>query len=171
MLVLGLGFLIVVPLLVLLASGFGTDPRAVPSMLEGQPAPAFRLQTLDGDSIALEDLQGRPVVLNFWSTWCQPCRIEHPELQRAARSWPDVQFLGVIYNDEANKSRRYLAQAGSAYPSLIDDGGRTAIAYGVAGVPETFLIGPDGVVAHKHVGPISMARLRQLLEPLRRGGR
>ncbi len=167
--VLGLGLAIVLPLVALLASGFGSNPREVPSVLEGAAAPGFHLVTLEGVEVSLDDLRGDPVVLNFWSTWCQPCRLEHPALQRAAQAWPDVRFLGVIYNDDAEKSRRYLAQAGSAYPSLVDPGGRTAIAYGVAGVPETFVIAPDGTIAHKHVGPLSPAILQQYLAPLRGG--
>lgn len=168
--VLGLGLLVIVPLVALLASGFGNDPHAVPSVLEGKPAPEFALATLDGGDVDLHAMRGRPVVLNFWSTWCQPCRLEHPALQRAAQAWPDVQFLGIVYNDEPDKASRYLAQAGSAYPSLIDPGGRTAIAYGVAGVPETFIIAPDGTIAHKHVGPLSPAVLQRYLAPLRSGG-
>lgn len=169
--VLGLGLMVIVPLVALLASGFGNDPHAVPSVLEGKPAPDFSLVTLEGEPVSLTSLRGRPVVLNFWSTWCQPCRLEHPALQRAARAWPDVAFLGVVYNDEPDKAARYLAQEGSAYPSLVDPAGRTAIAYGVAGVPETFIIAPDGTIARKHVGPLTPAVLQQDLAPLRGGSR
>jgi cytochrome c biogenesis protein CcmG/thiol:disulfide interchange protein DsbE len=168
--VLALGLVIVVPLVALLGSGFGNDPRAVPSVLVGKPAPGFTLRDLNGTPVSLEALRGRPVVLNFWSTWCQPCRLEHPLLQDAARAWPDVAFLGVVYNDEAEKCRRYLDKAGSAYPALIDPDGRVAIDYGVAGVPETFIVAPDGTIAHKHVGPLHGAQLRAYLTPLREPG-
>lgn len=153
--VLLVGLALVAVLLGILASGFGNDPRAVPSVLDSQPAPTFVLSDLDGQTWELARLRGKPVVLNFWSTWCGPCKAEHPLLQQAARMYPDVQFLGVVYADEPEACRRYLAQAGTTYDHLIDPDGRIAIEYGVAGVPETFFIDRDGVIVHKHTGPLS----------------
>lgn len=167
--VLGLGLALVVPMLVLFAASFGNDPHAVPSVLEGRAAPVFRLQDLQGRTWDLAELRGRPVVLNFWSTWCLPCRQEHGLLQEAARRWPEVQFLGVIYADEPEKCERYLATAGTSYDHLVDPGGRTSIDYGVAGVPETFFLDRDGVIVHKQVGPVSPALLSTLLPRLSEG--
>lgn len=165
--ILAAGALVVLPLLGLLGASFGRDPRAVPSMMEHAPAPTFALADLDGKTWNLADLRGKKVVLNFWSTWCQPCKLEHPLLLRAQKLWPDVQFLGVIYADDAAKIGAYLDREGKAYPHLVDPGGRVAIDYGVAGVPETFFIGEDGQVLHKQSGLVNAPLLESLLGPPR----
>ena len=153
-LVMGLG--ITGALVTVFALGFGKDPHAVPSVLETQPAPTFTLTTLDGSKeVSLASLKGKKVVLNFWSTWCLPCKAEHGLLQQAAQRWPDTQFLGVLYSDKPELAVRYLAKKGSAYPNLVDPLNRTAIDYGVAGVPETFFINEKGIIVYKHVGPLS----------------
>lgn len=164
--VLGVGALLGLALVALFAGSFGNDPRAVPSVLESKPAPTFRLVDLDGRAWSLDELRGTPVVLNFWSTWCLPCKQEHALLQDAARRWPEVRFLGVIYDDTPEKCRDYLVRAGTAYAHLIDDGGRTAIDYGVAGVPETFFISSSGTIVHKQIGPLSRTTLPPLLQRL-----
>lgn len=166
--VLGLGLLLVIPLLVLFAKSFGNDPHAIPSVLESKPAPTFRLTDLDGKTWSLDELKGRPVVINFWSTWCGPCKSEHGLLQASAQQNPDVTFLGIIYNDEPDACRRYLATAGTSYAHLVDDAGRTALDYGVGGVPETFFLGADGTVVRKHTGPLTPASMRALLAEVRR---
>lgn len=167
------GALLLVPLFVLLGVTLrrGADPRAVPSMLEDKPAQAFTLQDLDGDTWSLEALRGKPVVLNFWSTWCLPCKQEHPLLLEAARAYPDVQFLGVVFQDDADKAKAYLRMNGAAYPSLVDPNGRLAVDYGVAGVPETFFIAPDGTIARKVTGPLTPDVLMGTLDPMLRGPR
>jgi cytochrome c biogenesis protein CcmG/thiol:disulfide interchange protein DsbE len=165
---LGVGLALVAGLVALFASGFGKDPRAIPSMLEGRPATLFAVEDLDGAPVSLEALRGTPVILNFWSTWCQPCKIEHPFLQDAARAFPDVKFYGVLYGDEPQKARRFLQQQGSAYPILVDPGGRMAIDYGVTGVPETFFIDRNGVIAAKFSGPVPPDELQRLIGVLRK---
>jgi cytochrome c biogenesis protein CcmG/thiol:disulfide interchange protein DsbE len=160
-------FAITVPLLVLLAVGFRFDPHEVPSVMPGRIAPQCDLRTLDGEGVSLTDFRGKPVVINFWSTWCVPCEQEHALLQEAARFYGDrAQFLGVVYQDEEPAVRRYVARKGTAYPQMMDPGSRCSIDYGVAGVPETFFIGPDGVVAHKKTGPLSSMEIRQQIDPL-----
>jgi len=162
------GFLLTIPLVWILASGFGKDPHAIRSVLEGKAAPTFVLYDLNGEPVDLESLKGRPVVVNFWSTWCGPCKYEHPLLQQASRVHREVQFLGVIYSDDSDKVRRYLAKAGGDYPNLEDPGGTVAISYGVTGVPETFFIGRDGTIAHKEAGPVNGPILQtQISEILR----
>ena len=114
--------------------------------------------------ISLESLRGKPVVMNFWATWCVPCYQEHPALVGAARALgKDVQFLGVVYEDDEARVGAFLEKRGSAYPSLLDDGGRTAIAYGVAGVPETFFIDAAGRVVEKYVGPLDPETIARLV--------
>lgn len=167
--VLVMGLVLVVPLVALLASGFGTNPREVPSVLVDQPAPGFTLVDLEGTTWSLDELEGKPVVLNFWSTWCLPCKQEHDLLQQAARMYPEIQFLGVIYNDEPAKCRRYLQQKGTAYHHLIDPDGQVALDYGVAGVPETFVIDREGRIVHKQAGVFTARLVTDLLGPLARG--
>lgn len=162
------GLVIIVPLIAILASGFGNDPRALPSVLEGREAPTFTLTDLDGRTWSPSDLEGRPVVLNFWATWCAPCKVEHPVLLESARTHPEVQFLGIVYGDSETNARRYLASAGSAYPSLVDPDNRTAIDFGVAGVPETFFIDRRGVIVHKHSGALTPGIMREMLQEITR---
>ncbi len=165
--VLVIGAVLVVPLVWILASGFGHNPRAIPTTTIGSPAADFSLVSLDGEKVRLSELRGEPVVLNFWSTWCGPCVHEHPLLQAAATQRKDVVFLGVLYGDDADTARAYLARAGSAYPTLVDDSQRIVVDYGVAGVPETFFIDAEGVIAHKVSGGISQAQLMAGLELLK----
>lgn len=166
--ILGAGALVVIPAVWFLGKGFGVDPRALPSVLEGKPAPGFSLTTLEGEATSLDALRGSPVVLNFWATWCVPCLQEHPLLLEGARRYQDrgVVFLGVLYGDEADKANAYLKKHGKAYPTLLDPAQRTAIDYGVGGVPETFFIDRQGQIVRKVSGPVSPDVLVTTLEAL-----
>jgi cytochrome c biogenesis protein CcmG, thiol:disulfide interchange protein DsbE len=149
------GLAVVVPLLAVLVFNLGRDPHSVRSPLIGRPAPDFALAPVGGGStVTLASLRGRPVVVNFWATWCVPCFEEHAALTSAARDFADVQFLGIAYEDEEPRTRTFLEQRGSSYPSLMDPDGKTAIAYGVFGVPETFFIDRGGRLIDKYVGPL-----------------
>lgn len=154
---------LVLALVLLLSSGFGKDPHAIPSMLEGRSAVSFSLVDLDGNPVSLEGLRGTPVILNFWSTWCQPCKIEHPYFQDAARAFPQVKFYGMLYGDEPEKAKRFLRQTHSAYPTLVDPGGRVAIDYGVTGVPETFFIDREGRIVKKVSGVVPPDLLQEMI--------
>jgi cytochrome c biogenesis protein CcmG, thiol:disulfide interchange protein DsbE len=160
------GLLMTAILVAMLASGFGHDPRAVPKALQGRTAPAFALKTTDGEVVTLAELRGKPVIINFWSTWCLPCKQEHPLLLAAPAAYPDVVFLGVVYADEPAKVKAWLASNGHSYPQLLDPGGRTSIDYGVAGVPETYFVDVTGRVVHKEAGPISAPLLAKLVPRL-----
>ena len=166
--VLTLGSVITLPLVALLAAGFDRSPKLRSNALEGRSAPNFSLQTLDGDPFSLASAKGKPVVVNFWSTWCQPCKIEHPVLMGAAEAYSPlgVQFVAVLYQDEASKARAFLSRAGAHWPTLADPGGRTAIAYGVAGVPETFFIDKTGTIVRKVSGPVSQEIMVSTLEAM-----
>jgi len=161
------GLAVVVPLIALLVLNLGRDPHAIDSPLVGRVAPPFALVPVGGgEPVSLDSLQGRPVVLNFWATWCVPCFQEHPLLVSAARRLGDeVQFLGVVYQDEERNVQDWLDRHGSSYPTLVDPRSKTAIAYGVIGVPETYFIDPQGRIVAKHIGPLDgetlMARLSQ----------
>ena len=165
--VLWVGGLVVVPLVVFLALSFGHDPRLIESPLVGDPAPAFDLHSLDGEAVSLPALAGRPVVLNFWATWCQPCIVEHPVLVESARRYEGrVHFVGVIYQDDGELIRRFVEQRGSWGPSLVDPGSEVAIRYGVYGAPETFFIDRQGVVRRKVTGPMGPSMLDAYLAEL-----
>lgn len=161
-------------LVVVLFKGFGRNPREVPFMLRGQPAPEFFLKRLDnGEPVRLSSLQGKPVVINFWASWCGPCRQEHPVLEWAGREFGDeVQFLGIVFEDSEDNAKTFLTQFGDpGYPQLFDPSSPAAVAYGVAGVPETYFIDASGVIVDKHVGPVNRGvMISQIDQLLKRGG-
>ncbi len=168
-----------VPIIALFAFGFTRNPGEIPSPLPGNPAPAFKLAIFApgeaplarplGDSIRLGDLAGKVVVLNFWASWCLACRDEHVALSETARQYAgqQAQFIGVLYNDRPAAGLRWIAQmGGQSYPSVTDNDSRTAIDYGLYGVPETFIVDTKGRIAYKHLGPISERVLRQWIDSL-----
>ncbi len=162
-----IGGVLVVAVVWILAQGFGRDPHEVPSVLENRAAPAFALKSLDGKSYDLAALKGKPVLINFWATWCEPCKLEHSHLQMAAQQLgSDVQFLGVVYQDQPEKAVAYLQQHGSVIPQLVDPDARVSIDYGVAGVPETFFIDRKGVIRKKVSYPLSFGEISATLAPL-----
>jgi cytochrome c biogenesis protein CcmG, thiol:disulfide interchange protein DsbE len=163
------GLVIVVPFIVLLVMNLGRNPHKVDSPLVGKPAPPFALRAVGGTEVVdVGALKGKPVVVNFWATWCVPCYAEHGVLVSSARSLGSkVQFVGVVYDDTEPKILQFLQQYGSAYPTLLDDAGKTAIAYGVYGVPETFFIDPQGTIVAKYEGALNQ---QSLFENLRKAG-
>lgn len=153
----------------LMLYGFTADPKALSSDVKvGQPATAFTLTSVDGDKVSLKALRGKPVVINFWSTWCIPCKQEHPLLQKYPGAYPEVVFLGVVYQDDEPKVQRFLERDPVPYQTLMDPNGRVAIGYGVTGVPETYFIGKDGTIRYKQVGPLNEEILATQLEGLLR---
>lgn len=177
----GIAMLVGIPLLMLFAFGMSRgDPRIIPSPLIGLPAPDFELpvmamtptvegEDVTGDTIRLSDLKGEVVVLNFFASWCVPCRLEHAGLTRTATRYGDrgVRFFGVVYQDTPEAIRRYVRQlGGQSYPSLLDPGQRVAIDWGLVGVPETFFIGKDGTVRRKVFSAISEQELVTEIEQL-----
>jgi cytochrome c biogenesis protein CcmG/thiol:disulfide interchange protein DsbE len=164
--VLVVGFVLAAALVVVLFAGLGKDPQAIDSPLVGRPAPQFALREVStGQTINLDQLKGRPVVLNFWATWCRPCYEEHPTLVANARGLqPNVQFLGVVFQDSEERIQKFLDERGRAYPTVVDDAGKTAIAYGVGGVPETFFLDAAGTIVAKYNGPLTNDQLQANLE-------
>ena len=163
------GSMFILALVGLLASGFGRNPGEMRSVHIGRPAPDFTLLNLSGEPVQLSALHGQPVILNFWSEWCPGCKDEHMALLDAATRHPEVQFLGIIYQDHPDKIRRYLRAAGEAYPHLEDPGGETAFDYGVTGVPETYFIDAAGQVIHKEANPVSSLTLEGWIRVMTRG--
>lgn len=151
----------------LLAYGFTTDPRKIPSTLIGSQAPDFELRLLDGTMVRLSDYRGRVVFLNFWASWCPPCRAEAPLLEFTWRQVKDrgVIFLGVNMQDTNEGARRFIEEFEITYPNGRDLQSRIAINYGVYGIPETFFIDREGRITYKHIGALGAETLgRKLVE-------
>jgi len=139
-----------------MAKGFGTDPHAVPFLLAGKPAPQFTIKRLDKDGqISLKDFAGKPVVINFWATWCGPCKYEQGVLDLASRQYPEIAFIGIVFEDTEENTRRYLRETGTPYIHLFDPKSTVAVDYGVSGVPETYFINRQGIIVKKHIFPFN----------------
>jgi cytochrome c biogenesis protein CcmG/thiol:disulfide interchange protein DsbE len=152
----------------LLYRGLSIDPRLVPSPLIGKAAPAFSLATLKDPSATLSeaDFKGQVSLLNVWATWCGACRAEHPVLVQLANSGA-VPIYGLNYKDQRPEALRWLQQFGDPYrANAFDADGRVGIDWGVYGAPETFVIDKQGVIRHKHVGPLTQDVLLQEILPL-----
>jgi cytochrome c biogenesis protein CcmG, thiol:disulfide interchange protein DsbE len=164
--VLVVGLIIAAILVAILFLGLGKDPSEIRSPLIGKPAPSFALREVGtGRTVDVTQFKGKPMVINFWATWCAPCWEEHPVLVANARMLqPDVQFLGVVFQDKEDKILGFLNERGTSYPTVVDEAGKTAIAYGVGGVPETFFLDANGVIRAKYAGPMSPDILRENLQ-------
>ena len=151
-----------------LADGLTRDPRLVPSPLIGKPAPEFLLPTLQSNEVAISlgDLKGRASLLNVWATWCFACRAEHETLLEIAQT-QEAPIYGLNWKDERQAALAWLKQLGDPYTaSAYDADGRVGIDFGVYGAPETFVLGPDGTVAYKHVGVMTLELWRDTVLPL-----
>ena len=170
-----------IPLLVLgvllafFAIGLKHDPRILPSPLIGKMAPAFSLPVLEfpqAEAAAAPPLKtngdflGKPVLINFFASWCAGCQIEHPFLMSLAKAGA-VTVVGIDYKDAEADVRQWLGARGNPYgPVLADLDGRAGIDWGVYGVPETFVVGADGRVLHKHVGALTPEAWERDIRPL-----
>jgi cytochrome c biogenesis protein CcmG/thiol:disulfide interchange protein DsbE len=161
-----------VPVLALLAYGFTVNHRDIPSPLVNRPAAKFTLTSYTGEPMSLEAHRGRVVVVNFWASWCLACRDEHPALDEAWRRYRDrgVVVVGVDFEDTEEAALAYVSEMGGDWPLVTDPGSRTAIAYGVFGVPETFVIAPDGTIAAKTIGAVTYAWLTEHIDAALRSG-
>jgi len=133
-----------------------------------RPAPDFVLTSFDGQRIQLSDYRGRVVVLNFWASWCPPCRVEAPVLQRAAERLESsgVTILGIDVWDDQSAAIEFLNEVGVTYPNAEDATRLIPVEFGVTGLPETFVIDRKGVLVRRWVGPLSDRDLDELLAPV-----
>ena len=147
------------------AADEGQDPNALPSMLEGHEAGPVNVVALgDLPAFTAADLKdGKVKIVNFWASWCAPCRVEHPNLKKLSDE--GVRILGVNYKDKPENARGFLAELGNPYAAIGADSGRLGIEWGVYGVPETFVIDAKGHVILRHAGPITEQELERVIRP------
>ena len=157
--------------LALLAYGFTRDPREIKSPLIGKRVPPFSLTLFDGGRFDLEAQRGKVVVVNFWASWCVPCREEAPLLEAAWRAYRDqgVVFVGVNVQDQEPAARQFIKEFGLSFPNGPDPGSRIAVDYGVYGIPEVFFVDADGRIAYKLIGAIGGSLLRAKIEEAQGG--
>ncbi|MFI5266262.1 MAG: TlpA family protein disulfide reductase [Chloroflexota bacterium] len=142
------------------------------SALMGKPAPEFTYTTFDGKSLDLASLRGKPVMVNFWGSWCVPCKDEAPVLQQAWAKYQktDAQFMGIAIWDQGDAAKAFAQSNGASWTNGMDNDGKIAIDYGVYGVPESFFISRQGVLVDRYVGPFvgdaGSVRLEQYLQRL-----
>jgi len=163
----------ILPLLALIAifyflySGLNEDPTLIPSPLIGKKIPQFYSTTLlEQKSISNEDLIGRPFILNVWASWCYACTLEHNNLLKIYGK-NTIPIYGLNYKDDMDSAKEWLKSKGNPYKRIIlDKDGNIGIDFGVYGAPETFLVNNDGLIIHKHVGPIDENYYNKIILPL-----
>ena len=150
------------------------DKSAIPSALIGKQAPIFELSALEGlnkSGVAIpgfssELFKGKVSVVNVWASWCVPCRQEHPVIKLLGED-KRFQLFGLNYKDKPKNALRFLGQLGNPYERVgVDPNGKVSIDWGVYGIPETFIIGKNGAIVHKHVGPLSPEILKATFMPM-----
>ena len=153
----------------------GRPDRNIPSNLIGRPAPTFTLPLHEGyrerlgEDFALAGNGGRPMVINFWASWCLPCYEEAPELAAAWRAHgAEVLFVGIQTQDRGRQAegQEFVDRFDLGFPNVIDDDSLVSIEYGLFGVPETFFVDAEGVVTYRHIGPVTTAVLEERIGEL-----
>jgi len=162
---------IISPILGLLAYGFQRDARYINSPLVAKQSAEFTLTLFDGAKLTSQELRGKAVFLNFWASWCVPCRAEAKDLEAA---WQKIKgknmvFVGVALQDTDKDSRAFLQEFNVTYPNGRDTAGKIGVDFGVWGVPESFFLDPQGRITYKHVGGISAALALAKLQQAERG--
>jgi cytochrome c biogenesis protein CcmG, thiol:disulfide interchange protein DsbE len=166
-----LTLLIIGPLLALLAYGFTRDSHYIVSPLLAKPATPFTLKLFDGQNLSLADLRGKAVFLNFWASWCVPCRAEARELEAAWQKIKDsnMVFVGVAVQDTDQNALEFLKEFNITYPNGKDETAKIAVDYGTWGIPESFFVDPQGRITYKHVGGIRATLVVSKLEEAAKG--
>ena len=151
----------------LLYKGLSLDPREVPSPLIDKPAPTFSLPRLQQPEVMISnaDFAGKVSLFNVWATWCVACRHEHPVLMELAQR--GIPIYGLNYKDVRSDAQRWLQRFGNPYlANAFDEEGRVGIDWGVYGTPETFVVDQQGVIRHKHIGPLTPKNVEEEILPL-----
>lgn len=166
--------LVLAAFVAVLATRPAATQRAVDSPLLGRQAPRLAGRTVDSGRVDIETFRGRWVLVNYFATWCVPCRKEHADLVRfheRHQALGDLEVVGVVYSDSTEAVRKFRREQGGTWPMVDDADGRIALNWGVTGVPESFLVDPDGVIVAKLLGGVTDTKLEQLLADARRGAR
>lgn len=165
--------LMILPLVIFAAfaamAGIGMwrdDPEALPSARQGQTAPPLQLTEMQGKDVVTADTlrDGQVKLVNFWASWCAPCRVEHPNLDALSRE--GIPIYGINYKDDPANAAGFLEELGDPYVAIgVDGQGRTALDWGVYGVPETYVIAGDGTIMLRFAGPITQRVITETLRP------
>lgn len=146
----------------------GRNASEVPSVLIGEKAPALALPALEGSDVpALTDaaIEGKLALVNVWASWCVPCRQEHPLINALAED-PRITVVGINYKDQPGNALRFLGELGNPFAAIgVDQAGRSVIDWGVYGVPESYLVAPDGTILFKQIGPFTPQAVSERLMP------
>ncbi len=162
--------LVVVAMIVLAVVMFSPRPEETevpPGTTDAKPAPDFTVILFSGKEVSLNDFKGKPLIINFWASWCGPCREEAPVLVKVAKEYKNkVQFLGIVFQDTEVDAKKFIEEFKVKYPNGMDPGGQAAQDYQITGVPETFFIDADGMLRAKWLGALTEERLKSLAEPI-----
>lgn len=166
-----LGLLAIAGLFIVLAFGFKFNPREIPSPLVGKKSPVFTIPTFEGGAFSLEEQRGKPVIVNFWASWCVACVEEEEALEAVYQKYKNkgVVFVGVNIQDKREDALAYMQQHPKTYIVARDETGDVSVDYGLYGVPETFFVNQNGTIAYKHVGPLTEGALIAYIEKMLRG--
>lgn len=158
-------------LVLLFYFSLGKDTRLVPSALIGKPAPVFELNALHDDSmVSPAQFKGQRWLLNVWASWCAACRQEHPLFNELAEK-TDFILVGLNYKDTVPDAKKWLIDRGDPYSFIaVDDKGAAGLEWGVYGVPETFLVDEQGIIQYKHVGPVTLNVMNEIVVPFLQSG-
>jgi cytochrome c biogenesis protein CcmG, thiol:disulfide interchange protein DsbE len=162
-----LPLLVMGAVLALLAVGLLSETDDAKSVLEGRNAPAIAGETLEGTQFSSSALKGKPMVINFWASWCEPCREEAPLFRELAEKLEgQATLVGILMRDNPDKARAFAGQFGYDFPNLLNTNNNLAFDYGVTAPPETFFVDSSGKVVKRKIGAISSTEMRQNLELL-----
>ncbi|MXZ13531.1 MAG: TlpA family protein disulfide reductase [Candidatus Dadabacteria bacterium] len=144
----------------------GKEKIETPSQLVGKPAPEFVLESFNGEKVRLSDFRGKTLLVNFWASWCHPCREEAPVLEKTymSLSGKEVEFIGVNIMDDRKSAEEYIKSFGGTFVNIYDPENRIHLDYGVGGVPETFFVNPEGIITGKHRGPLTEKMIMRYIE-------
>jgi peroxiredoxin len=159
---------ILLMLVVSVAACSGSGGSALQGVNQGNQARDFTLETLEGTEVSLEDLRGKVVLINFWATWCSPCRAEIPDIQAVyeERQQDGFVVLGVNVEESREQVQPFVDELNMTYPVLLDEGGRLLKMYRALGLPMSLIVDQDGVIQVRHVGYLTAAQLERYLSGL-----